>query len=60
MPAQSLTLQAYYVSSAEDAQAKSGTAYIESVSKPENNKLSFVSIVSVPNDASIVKTGIIA
>ena len=60
MPSQSLTLQAYYVSSAEDAQAKSGTAYIESVSKPENNKLSFVSIVSVPNDASIVKTGIIA
>lgn len=60
MPSKHITLTANYVSKEEDLSPRKGTAFIESVTKIDNNKLSFVSVSTVPEDACIVKTGVIA
>lgn len=60
MPADAVTVEAVYVSNQNEISSKVGTAYIESVKRTAENKLSFVSIVSVPEGARIERAGIIA
>ncbi len=59
MPAKDIKLKAEFVENTV-VTAKMGTAYIESVTKLENNKLSFISIVSVPEGATMLRAGIVA
>ena len=59
MPAKDMQLKAEFFENTV-VTAKMGTAYIESVTKPENNKLSFISIVSVPEGATMLRAGIVA
>ncbi len=60
MPSKNVTLTAVYVDNDKPDTEKSGTAYIESITKPAENKLSFVSIVSVPDDMRILRAGVVA
>lgn len=57
MPSKDTSLTAVYQTTPEE---KVGTAYIESVTVHDENKISFVSIVSVPDDATILRAGIVA
>lgn len=59
MPTKGITLTACYVSQAEDVADKCGTGYIETVKKLAANKMSFVSILSVPNGCQMLKAGIV-
>ena len=59
MPSADTTLTAVYSDTSVEVEAV-GTAYIESVKKTAANKLSFVSVVSVPNGATILKAGVVA
>ena len=56
MPSRDTTLTAVY----EGSKIKEGTAYIESVTVHDTNKISFVSVVSVPNGATMERAGIVA
>ena len=56
MPSKPTILTAVY----EGKKDKLGTAYIESVTVHDTNKISFVSIVSVPEDATMLRAGIVA
>lgn len=58
MPSSDTELQAVYGEPLPDV--KVGTAYIESVTKTGDNTVSFVSILSVPDDATMLKAGIVA
>ena len=58
MPSSDTELQAVYGELLPDG--KVGTAYIESVTKTGDNMVSFVSILSVPDDATMLKAGIVA
>ena len=53
------TFTAKYVTEETDVD-KVGTAYIESVTKTGENKVSFVSVVSVPEDKRILRAGVVA
>lgn len=59
VPSKEITLKAVY-SSAETEIEKCGTAFIESVTPVNGNRLAFVSKVSVPEGARILKAGILA
>jgi uncharacterized repeat protein (TIGR02543 family) len=59
VPSKELTLKAVY-SSAETEIEKVGTAFIESVTTINGNKIAFVSKVSIPEGARILKAGIVA
>ena len=59
MPDKDMTLSAVYVDKETEVEKK-GTAYIESVKKTGENQLSFVSVVSVPRGARILKAGVVA
>lgn len=59
MPTKGMTLTACYVSQAQDVADKCGTGYIETVKKLADNKMSFVSILSVPNGCQMLKAGIV-
>lgn len=60
MPSENVTMKAVYVEDTVVVDVK-GTAYIESV-KPDLSaqKISFVSICSVPNDCRIISAGLVA
>ena len=58
MPDSDMTLSAVYVDKETDVE-KSGTGYIESVKRPAANKLSFVSILCVPDDCHMLKAGVV-
>ena len=53
------TFTAKYVTEETDVD-KVGTAYIESVTKTGENKISFVSVVSVPDGSKILRAGVVA
>lgn len=53
------TFTAKYVTEETDVN-KVGTAYIESVTKIGENKISFVSVVSVPDGSKILRAGVVA
>ena len=57
MPSFGTTLTAVYKDKPEE---KTGTAYIESVTAHDENKLSFVSIVAIPNKSTILRAGLVA
>ena len=57
MPSFGTTLTAVYKNKPEE---KTGTAYIESVTARDGNKLSFVSIVAIPNKSTILRAGLVA
>lgn len=59
MPSQDMTLTAVYVPDDTDV-VKEGVGYIERVYKPENGKMSFVSILSIPDNCQMLKAGIVA
>ncbi len=60
MPEMDVSLEAVFESDGDQA-APTGIAYIESVTPhPDTSKLSFVSIVSVPDGWKIIKAGIVA
>ena len=59
VPSKDVTLKAVY-STVETEVEKVGTAFIESVTIIDNNKIAFVSKVSVPEGARILKAGIVA
>lgn len=59
MPSEEVTMTAVYVEEEEQVE-KSGTAYIESWKTVEENKLVFVSIISVPEGCTILKGGLVA
>lgn len=48
-----------YKDKPEDVPEKVGTGYIESVNRIAENKLSFVSVVSVPDDCQMMKAGVV-
>ncbi len=58
MPDENMTLSAVYVAEAEEVE-KVETGYIESVKRPAENKLSFVSILCVPDDCQMTKAGVV-
>lgn len=58
MPDEDMVLSAIYVPDTQEIQ-KEGTAYIESVKKTGDNKISFVSVVSVPDGAAIKRAGLV-
>ena len=58
MPSADMTLTAEYAP-AETTIEKVGTGYIESVKRPAANKLSFVSILSVPDGCQMLKAGVV-
>jgi len=60
MPSKSMTLTAYYVSEKKDLDTQEYAAFIESITKINGNKISFVSILSVRDDCHILKAGIVA
>ena len=60
MPSKSMTLTAYYVSEKKDLDTQEYAAFIESITKINDNKISFVSILSVRDDCHILKAGIVA
>ena len=57
MPSKDTTLSAVFQDKPEE---KVGTAYIENVTVHDGNKISFVSVVSVPDNATILRAGIVA
>ena len=57
MPSFGTKLTAVYKDNPEE---KTGTAYIESVTAHDGNKLSFVSIVAIPNKSTILRAGLVA
>ena len=59
MPTKNITLSAVYVDKEEEKSEAVGTAYIESVTKPADNKLSFVAILCVPDDCQMMKAGVV-
>jgi uncharacterized repeat protein (TIGR02543 family) len=59
VPSKELTLKAVY-SSAETEIEKVGTAFIESVTTVNGNKIAFVSKFSIPEGARFLKAGIVA
>ena len=59
MPSKAMTLTAVYVPDDTDV-VKEGVGYIERVYKPENGKMSFVSILSIPDGCQMLKAGIVA
>ena len=59
MSSKDMTLTAVYVPDTDEIE-KTGAGYIESVSRLEDNKLSFVSILSVPDSFHMQKAGIVA
>ncbi len=58
MPDEDMTLSAIYVDNDETVN-KTGTAYIESVKKTGDNEIAFVSVVSVPDGATIKRAGLV-
>ena len=60
MPSFDTKLTAVYKDKPEEVLEKTGTAYIESVTKTGENKVSFVSVVSVPDDKRILRAGVVA
>ena len=60
MPTKDINLSAVYGDKPVEDTAKVGTAYIESVTNPMANKLSFVAILSVPDGATMQRAGIVA
>ena len=54
------TVEPGYFLTVKANDVKKGTAYIESVTKPENGKLSFVAILSVPDGATMQRVDIVA
>ena len=60
MPTKDINLSAVYGDKPVEETSKSGTAYIESVTNPMPNKLSFVAILSVPDGATMQRAGIVA
>lgn len=58
MPDEDMTLSAVYVDETEEVN-KIGTGYIESVKRTAENKLSFVSILCVPDDCQMMKAGVV-
>ena len=60
MPTKDINLSAVYGDKPVEETSKSGTAYIESVTNPMPNKLSFVAILSVPDDMRILRAGVVA
>ena len=56
MPSRDTALTAVYAGET----IKKGTAYIESVTVHDTDKISFVSVVSVPEGATIKRVGIVA
>ena len=59
MPTKDIQLKAVFAADTEIT-VKKGTAYIESVTKTANDKLSFVAILSVPDGATMQRAGIVA
>ncbi len=59
MPSKAMTLTAVYVDDTVEV-TKKGTGYIENVYKPEAGKMSFVSILSIPDGCQMLKAGIVA
>lgn len=59
VPSKEITLKAVY-SSAETEIEKVGTAFIESVTTVNGNKIAFVSKFSIPEGARFLKAGIVA
>ncbi len=59
VPSKDVTLEAVYSTVGTEVE-KVGTAFIESVKIIDNNKIAFVSKVSVPEGARILKAGIVA
>ena len=59
VPAKEITLEAVYSPVGTEVE-KVGTAYIESVTTINGNKIAFVSKVAIPEGARILKAGIVA
>lgn len=60
MPSQEITLKACYVSEEKDLSPRVATALIESVTKTGDNQISFVAVLSVPDDCTMKQAGIVA
>ena len=60
MPTKNITLKAVYVDTPEEVSVQKGTAYIESISKPADNKIAFTAISSVPEGSEMLRAGIVA
>ena len=58
MPDEDMTLSAVYVDNELEVN-KIGTGYIESIKRTAENKLSFVSILCVPDDCQMLKAGVV-
>ncbi len=58
MPDNDITLSAVYTTP-DKVEAKVGTGYIESVKRTAENKLSFVSILCVPDNCQMLKAGVV-
>lgn len=59
MPSKNIRLEAVFVDSGTQTSENKGTAYIESVTNPADNKLAFVAILTVPDNAHMLKAGVI-
>ena len=60
MPSKAMTLTAVYVPDTAMSLFKVGIGYIENVYKPEAGRMSFVSILSIPDGCQMLKAGIVA
>lgn len=59
LPSKDITLKAVYIEAEKDVE-KVGTAFIESVTTINGNKIAFVSKLAVPEGSTMLKAGVVA